>query len=124
MNKIIISILFVLILVSCGVDVLTGIKSPDKSKIVMAYTKRVGISRTYVSIEEKTGKNKKILLICKGIIPISFKWIDNKELNINIPNNINIEKKDLKYKKIKINLNPSIHRTAEPLCDLENKEKK
>ena len=104
-EKKIISVFFALILVSCGVDPLTGKESPDRSKLVIAYTERLGDLKTFVSIEGKKGRNPKILLICKGIIPVSFAWITNEELNITITNDAIIEKKDLEYENLIFHLN-------------------
>ena len=88
-------------LFSCGTDPLTGEKSPDKSKLIMAYTKRIGSSKTFISIEGKNRKNKKVILILTGNIPVSFKWINNQEVNIFIPKNVKIEEEDSKYEDVK-----------------------
>lgn len=95
-------ILFCLLLVSCGIDPLTGEESPDKNKVVLAFTKRIGDSRTFISIEEKSGKNKKIIMKLKKVTSVSFEWVNNNELKIYLPDKSLMESSDLTYMDVKI----------------------
>ena len=104
MKTIITLIIFGALLISCGTDPLTREESPDKSMIVMAYTKRFGDSSTCVSIEDKNENKKKVLIKFEKLIPVGFKWVSNTELNIYAPETTSMSKIDLEYKNLKINL--------------------
>lgn len=95
-------VLFSFVLVSCGTDPLTVEKSPNKSKIAMAYTKRIGDSHTFISIEDKSGKNTKIIMKLVNVVPVSFEWISNNELKIYLPDKSLISSSDLTYPDVSI----------------------
>lgn len=92
------------LLISCGNDTLTGEESPDKSKIALAYVKRIGPSHTYISIQETKTKKETDLFKMKGVVPVSFKWINDKELNIYIPDKTLIKNTIGTVNNIKINV--------------------
>lgn len=104
MRTIITLTIFAAFLTSCGTDPLTGEESPDKSMIVMAYTKRFGDSSTFVSIEDKNENKEKVLIKFEKLIPVGFKWVSSTELNIYAPETTSMSKIDLEYKNLKINL--------------------
>jgi len=96
--------LMLLSVISCGIDPLTAEESPDKSIEALAYVYRIGPSATYISISEKKGSKEIALFKLEGKVPVSFKWINDKEINICIPNKSLIKKTIGNMKGIKINL--------------------
>jgi len=105
MPRHIVMFIMVAVLSACGIDPLTGNDSPDKSKIAMAYAYRIGDSNTYVSIDYSRDRKSTRIIKLRGIVPVSFKWVTDKELIIYVPNKSLIERM---YKgsvdDIKINL--------------------
>ena len=70
--------------------------------MVMAFTKRIGDSRTFISMEEKSGKNKKIIMKLNKVASVSFEWVNNNELKIYLPDKSLMESSDLTYMDVKI----------------------
>jgi hypothetical protein len=101
---ILVGLIIAAILSSCGTDPLTGEESPDKSKIAFAYTKRIGDSNTYISIYYNHNKKEINVLKLKGTVPVSFKWINEKELNVYVPDKSLIEDVNTAFEDIKMNV--------------------
>ena len=99
-----IGIIIAAVLSSCGTDPLTGEESPDRSKIAIAYTKRIGDSNTYISIYYNHNKKEIDVFKIKGTVPVSFKWINEKELNVYVPDKSLIERLNKAFEDIKVNL--------------------
>ncbi len=92
---------------SCGIDVLTCETSPNGKTEACAYTKRIGDDNTYVTLTAKqTGKEVKIMKV-KNVIPISFQWTGNAELNVEgIPDQNQVEYLNQGVMGVKINVVP------------------
>lgn len=89
---------------SCGIDVLTCETSPDGKTEACAYTKRFGDHNTYLTLTEKqSGKEIKIMKI-KDVIPIAFRWVGSAELNVELPNQDQVEHLNQSVMGVKVNV--------------------
>jgi hypothetical protein len=102
--KLTIFLIMTAILASCGMDPLTADDSPDKSKSAIAYTYRFGNSNTYVSVYDKANNNKISIMKLHGTVPVSFKWSNDKELIVYIPNKSLIENLSTNTGNLKIDV--------------------
>jgi len=103
-SYIFVGIIIVLLLNSCGADPLTVEDSPDRNKTAVAYTYSLGNSNTYVSIYYNRDKKETDVLKLKGIVPIAFKWVNDKELNVYLPNKSLIMYANKTLNDVKLNL--------------------
>jgi len=85
-------IITVTVLTACGLDPLTGDDSPDKNKIALAYTYKFGNFNTFVSVYYKEPRKSIKIMKLRGVVPITFKWITDKELIVYVPNKSLIER--------------------------------
>ena len=103
-SYIFVGIIIVLLLNSCGADPLTVEDSPDRNKTAVAYTYSLGNSNTYVSIYYNRDKKETDVLKLKGLVPIAFKWVNDKELNVYLPNKSLIMYANKTLNDVKLNL--------------------
>ena len=103
-SYIFVGIIIALLLNSCGADPLTVEDSPDRNKTAVAYTYSWGNSNTYVSIYYNRDKKETDVLKLKGVVPIAFEWVNDKELNVYLPNKSLITYVNKSFNDVKLNL--------------------
>ena len=104
LSYIFVGIIIALLLNSCGADPLTVEDSPDRNKTAVAYTYHIGDSNTYVSIYYNRDKKETDVLKLKGIVPIAFEWVNDKELNVYLPNKSLITYVNKSFNDVKLNV--------------------
>jgi hypothetical protein len=69
-----------------------------------AFTKRIGDHNTYVELKEKQGGKEIKIIKIRNVSPVSFRWIGNTELNIEVRNQDQVEYLNQRAMGVKFNV--------------------